>query len=85
MKGGVYCNSDPTTICTTVLFEDDDTVAVPVYSDHYLFHTWTFHGTGFRAEPYIDRTSDNTFLGNRLGHCFRLRTQDLLCQFFLTF
>ena len=63
-KGGTYCNSEPTTICDTALFAQDDTVPTPVVTNRYLWHVWSFHGTGFTAEPFIFRTTDNTSIGN---------------------
>ena len=65
-KGGTYCNSEPTTICDTAFFAQDDTVPTPITSNRYLWHVWAFHGTGFRAEPFIARTTDNQSIGNSM-------------------
>ncbi len=66
VKGGTFCNSVPITICTTAQFEQDNTIETPVVSDRYLWHVWTFHGTGFRADAYIARTTNNTSIGNSM-------------------
>ena len=67
VKGGTYCHAEPTSICTTAFFEESNTIPTPVISDRYLWHVWTFHGTGFRADPFIARTGSNESNGNSMS------------------
>lgn len=53
LTGGFWCHSSPTFICTYASGKDLQTVDPIFTSSFYDLGTWSFHGTGFTAVPYI--------------------------------
>ena len=69
ITGGSWCHSVPSYICLLGPGGvGDDTVDPILESTHFDVGTWTFHGTGFRATPYVAFTTDTA--GNSL-HIWR--------------
>lgn len=64
-KGGIFCHAVPSSICELATAADNETFPGSNLSSHYHFYTWTFHGTGYVANPFIHRTGV-TGLGNVL-------------------
>ncbi len=53
VTGSFFCHSDPSYLCNFLEAMDLATVDLPQYSSFYDLGTWTFHGTGFSATPFI--------------------------------
>ncbi len=73
--GSVWCNSSPAIICTLAMWMDDATSDPRFNSEFYDLGTWSFHGTGFTAAPYIDSYNTNSF-GNTERWLRGIRLQD---------
>ncbi len=53
VTGQVWCHSLPAVICTLADRMDQTTTDAPLESEFYDLGTWSFHGTGFTAIPFI--------------------------------
>jgi hypothetical protein len=53
VTGGIWCHSSPSYICSYAAFSDLATIDPSLRSPLYDLGTWTFHGTGFTASPFI--------------------------------
>jgi len=53
ISGSFFCRSDPAVFCTIASGVDDATVDPPLRSAFYDLGTWSFHGTGFTATPFV--------------------------------
>jgi hypothetical protein len=65
MTGGLWCHSDAAFICTWIVLlgaqgKDLATVDPQLQSPFYDLGTWTLHGTGFTAAPFVHRTASPT-------------------------
>ncbi len=60
-SGSFWCNANPGVICNLAMGADEDTVDPRANSEFYDLGTWTFHGTGFTATPYINSYNSNNF------------------------
>lgn len=59
VSGWFWCNSNPSLVCNLAMGEDEATVSSRFNSDFYDLGTWTFHGTGFTATPYVNSYNSN--------------------------
>ena len=71
VSGGTFCNAISDSgddafayICSLAGLVYLGTVDPDQYSTHYDIGTWTFHGTGFKATPFIYRTFQ-VYAGNQ--------------------
>lgn len=53
VTGSFFCHSAPSYLCNFVEAADLATVDPPQFSSFYDLGTWTFHGTGFSATPFV--------------------------------
>lgn len=53
ITGGIYCHSSPSFICGYASSVDLATVDPAIRSPFYDLGTWSFHGTGFTAQPFV--------------------------------
>ena len=65
ISGGTFCHSMPSYICDYAVAENLGTVETAFLSNNYDVGTWTFHGTGFLHDGYINRTGSTDF-GNHM-------------------
>ena len=57
ITGGTFCHAVPSYICSMADAAESDTLDAFLNSTHYDIGTWTFHGTGFVATPFVQRTA----------------------------
>lgn len=53
ISGAHWCHSIGSAICTVAMRMDQATTEPPLDSPFYDLGTWTFHGTGFTATPFV--------------------------------
>ncbi len=58
-SGSFWCNSNPSVLCGLAQLMDEATVDGRFNSEFYDLGTWTFHGTGFTASPFISSYATN--------------------------
>ena len=63
VTGGAFCHAGASYICSLLDAIHDETVDPVLVSDNYDIGSWTFHGTGFTATPFVHETGAST-LGN---------------------
>ena len=56
ITGGTFCYATVSYICSLALAIHNATVDTVLSSDNYDIGTWTFHGTGFSATPFVHET-----------------------------
>ena len=68
--GTFFCHSFPLVICTFAGGSDLATVGAMFNSSFYDLGTWTFHGTGFTAVPYVQMRAgpESSSVGNQQIH-----------------
>ncbi len=62
ITGATFCNANPALICGLAVGVQLASTDPPLRSSFYDTDPWTFHGTGFRANPFVFFTS--TLPGN---------------------
>ncbi len=53
ISGSNWCNSEPAVVCSLAMNMDEQTTEPRFNSEFYDLGTWSFHGTGFTAIPFI--------------------------------
>ena len=66
ITGGSFCQANPSYICSLAKATHETTTDTTLISSHYDIGTWTFHGTGFTATPYISFTSTSDVGNNQV-------------------